>query len=408
MTNNNHLKKLDTTNGLVIIPFGFPWDWVCDFEKQTALQLAKKNIVIAFFPFYGITLKMWGLSKSLRFTYRASRNIIVFKPLYIIPFPTIPLLHWLNQYIALIELKIWIKNHYDDKKKILWMFPYQLFPKPDSYGNDFLKVYDCIDFLPPEHQKDELSVVKQSDVIFTNSSVLYKQKKRFHPNIYSVPLGFDDGSFTKNSIRQNIFRFRNIPKPWIVYAGNINERLDYNFLEIVIKNLPSASFLFIGPLVEGKYSKQVKLSFKTLLAHPNVYHVGKIPRNQLGFVYKNARVGLIPYDTSSLFNKYSYPMKIMEYFLHGLAVVATKIDELQKFKSYIDIVETPEEAVQKIRVRLKRGVSNKYKKWAHRIAMENTWEKKVHAEMKILASQFKYTNFGWKKMATVEGIRSKL
>lgn len=393
---NRHYSDIKNTKSVVIIPFGFPWDWVCDFEKQTALQLAKNHRVIAFFPSYGITIKSWLFSKNIQHIYPISRNIIGYKPIYIFPYPTVPFIFLLNQYIAFLEFNLWINRQYNASiPKILWMFPYQFFPSFRRYGNNYLKVYDCVDSLPKIDQKDEQSTINKLDIIFTNSTELYKQKKLVFSNTHLVPLGFDKNSFPNKRNEKFEPIFKKIPKPWVVYTGNINERLDYKFLENTIKQSPFASFLFIGPIISGKFEKLVTHSFGKILSYPNAYHINKIPRKHLGFVYKNALVGFIPYDSSLLFNKYSYPMKIMEYFYFGLPVISTDIYELRKFKPDISIVQSPQEAANKIRSYITKGISHKYKLRAHHIALENTWDKKIRKEISFLNSRFTFTNNEW-------------
>jgi glycosyltransferase involved in cell wall biosynthesis len=393
-----HRNRTDNTKTLIIIPFGFPWDWVCDFERQTALQLANKYTVIAFFPAHGTTIKTWLTSKNKRLVHRIAENLIFFKPLFLLPFPKITVILKMNQYLAFLEFRFWIQARYNrGVPKILWMFPYQFFPSFRSYGKEYLKIYDCVDFLPEKNYQKENHLVQNMDIVFTNSHALFNKNMQMNRNTYLVPLGFDDNSFTKIRNRKYESLFENIPKPWVVYTGNINERLDYRFLENTIKQSPSVSFLFVGPLIQGKYEKRVRHSFNELLSFSNVYHVNRIPRKHLGFVYKHALVGLLPYDSTMLFNKHSYPMKIMEYFYFGLPVISTVIDELQKFKQYITIVQTPQEAVSKIRSYVTKDVSLKYKLWGRRVANENTWDKKIRKEMNLIHSQFTFTNRGWQK-----------
>jgi len=117
------MNKLNSSESqqksLIIIPFGSPWDWTCDFEKQTAIQLAKRgwpadyerkttenlssnNVTVAYLAGEGISLvKIFSRFKLLL---QRRHNLYIFRPLYIFPFQRFSIIKKINNIIASFQL----------------------------------------------------------------------------------------------------------------------------------------------------------------------------------------------------------------------------------------------------------------------------------------------------------------
>ncbi len=372
-------------NGLVVLQCGFPWDWVCDFEQQTARILSKRNTVIAFYPWFGITLKNLLIRKK-QLLEKKGDTLYCFYPLYIVPFTRIRFIHQLNQRLGLIQLKLllFLMKLHTVKNKMVWFFPFQLNPKPSAYGKNWRVVYDCVDYVEKENKPDEIDVIMQSDILFTPSKILQKSLPIAHSKSFITPLGFDQTSFEiHSSIPHELTK---IPKPWIVYIGNINERLDYSYLIELIPKVTQASFVFIGPITKIYNTHQYNCTTEKqllLFRLSNVHMIPQISKKQIAEILHNAAIGIIPYDTSSQFNRFSYPMKIMEYLYAGLPVVATPLETLKQLH-HVFTSNDPDATARAINYLLRHRPTHKYRQWAKRVAEANSWYKKLSLEMAMI------------------------
>lgn len=371
---------------LIIVQCGFPENWVCDVEQQTSHLLSKQNIVVAFFPRYGITIKtlLFGKRKLIS---KTSDTLYHFYPLFIFPFARFPLIQALNAHTSLIQLKLWLRwKHLDgDRPKILWIFPYQLTPLPRFYGKGWLTVYDRVDIPDPDKTIDEKRVITHSNIVFAPSGELLQNIPASHNNVphYITPLGFDKKSFTDTLTMPG--GAAHIPKPWIIYAGTIGERLDYRYIFTLVHELPNISFIFIGPILhgEGQAIKTLRDNQNTLFRIPNVFHISKVSRKLVAAMLKQARIGIIPYDISLPINRMCYPMKLMDYLYAGLPIVATSINILTRFPR-IYTEDNPVHAAIKIHTILRSGNQPEYAAWAKKFANMNTWQKKINFETAVI------------------------
>jgi hypothetical protein len=107
-----------------------------------------------------------------------------------------------------------------------------------------------------------------------------------------------------------------------------------------------------------------------------------LPRKEIIKKIANYDVGVIPYKSSLSFNRFSFPMKLMEYFYLGMPVLSTDIKELERFPESVYIPE----------ISGWRGL-NKFlasdnlanKKLRRKVSVENSWNKKVKSIFDFLA-----------------------
>ncbi|NCB13025.1 MAG: glycosyltransferase [Erysipelotrichia bacterium] len=135
--------------------------------------------------------------------------------------------------------------------------------------------------------------------------------------------------------------FKNIPEPRVIYIGAIHEWFDVELVYYCAKNLPTHSFIIIGP-------EQKDLSkLRTL---NNIYILGAKPYNQVPQFLSHSQVGIIPFDVANypeLINSVN-PLKMYEYLACGLQVVSTKWEQIEDMSDYVNLVDTKEEFLKAI------------------------------------------------------------
>lgn len=115
-----------------------------------------------------------------------------------------------------------------------------------------------------------------------------------------------------------------------VFAGNLDDRLDFDYLRAAADRHPSILFAFFGPVHLGDDLHQ---QWRALLEKPNARHFGRVPVEELPAIYATADLGIIPYSYSRLTTENTFPLKAFEMLASGLPLVATNLDMLKSFST---------------------------------------------------------------------------
>ena len=189
--------------------------------------------------------------------------------------------------------------------------------------NETFKVYYCYDDLTdvPYFKNfvaiDEKAFISTVDLLIVTSNELEKIKRQ--PNIPTqvVHNGVHFQAFNKYFNNQP--NKKNSPIT-IGYTGSIDNRIDINLLETVVKEMPHLNFLFIGKVFDLKV-------FNRLTQYKNVTFLPPVAPECIPALQSKINVGIIPYVINSL-TKAIYPLKANEYLAMGLPVVMTPFASL--------------------------------------------------------------------------------
>ena len=120
-----------------------------------------------------------------------------------------------------------------------------------------------------------------------------------------------------------------MPRPRLGYLGPLFARVDLPVLRGVLARNPSWHFVYFGE------SKALEV--------PNAHGLAWRPPEELPGFVASFDVGLMPYDCTDKKNLHCSPLKLYDYFLVGLPVVATPILELSEFQDLIYSGQTARE-----------------------------------------------------------------
>jgi UDP-galactopyranose mutase len=194
---------------------------------------------------------------------------------------------------------------------------------PFSYNLDpQMVVYDCMDELScfkgahPNMMKNEASLLKFADVVFTGGYNLYKYKKDKHHNIHPFPSSIDQQHFESGIGSAEPLDQVEIPHPRVGFFGVIDERLDIELLDGLALKMPSFQFIMIGPVV--------KIDPASLPKHQNIYYLGQKGYNQLPAYIAHWDVAFLPFAKNDS-TRFISPTKTPEYLCAGKPVVSTSI-----------------------------------------------------------------------------------
>ncbi|KKU18200.1 MAG: Glycosyl transferase group 1 [Candidatus Pacebacteria bacterium GW2011_GWA1_46_10] len=373
-------------NSLIIIPFQLPWNWSADYQWQTCLELAKNNLVIAYIQ---PDARFWLKPKpKQQFPHR--RNILFYQPRYLIPVRRLAGIEKLNQL-----LNIWyllLRDGLTKKQAILWLFDpgFWFYPKVKWAFPKLIALYDCVDYVwhrQPKLRKllqtQEKKLIKQVDFFFVNSAVLAKHHSTTRRPTAVVPQGFRLTDFAKPKTTKAKFPK---DKPLIGYVGAIDHRLDFALLYRLIKRNPQWQFVLWGPVQEMSLENKLETTrqLHTLKKLPNVIVGQSTDRREIPNIIKQFDVCLIPYDTKQLLVKYSYPMKLFEYFYCKKPVITAPILELKRFSNLVKIEPSLKSWQTTITSLLTRRQSSQVGQWQRKLSLANGWKNKIINISKVI------------------------
>ena len=110
---------------------------------------------------------------------------------------------------------------------------------------------------------------------------------------------------------------RRLPRPWLVYTGGLDDRVDPAALAATAEAVPGASIVLVGLALDPGH-------IASLRAIPGVEVHPPVGRKELAAVVSAADVCLVPHRRTTLTEAMS-PIKLYEYLAAGRTVVATDL-----------------------------------------------------------------------------------
>lgn len=218
----------------------------------------------------------------------------------------------------------------------------------------------------------EPEVIKDADVLVTNSEFFSEFGLKFNAHSYMVGQGCDVSHFSDEDDTMLIPEdFRNIPGPVIGYVGSLTTlRLDIDLLVHMAKERKDWSIVLVGP--EDNDFKNSDLHNLS-----NVYFLGRKNESELPNYVKGFDVAMNPQLSNNL-TIGNYPRKIDEYLAMGKPVIATKTIAMDMFKDCVYLGESKEDY---IKLTEKALFENTIELQQKRILFANshTWENNVQA-----------------------------
>jgi glycosyltransferase involved in cell wall biosynthesis len=221
-------------------------------------------------------------------------------------------------------------------------------------------------------ERMEPEVVKNADVLTTNSDFFADFGLQHNPHSYMVGQGCDVSHFSDNDNTIKVpDEFTVIPSPVIGYVGSLTTlRLDIELLEYIANQKKNWSIVLVGPEDQD---------FKKSNLHnlPNVYFLGSKDGAQLPNYVKGFDVAINPQIINNL-TVGNYPRKIDEYLAMGKPVVATKTKAMQMFEDCVYLGDSKEDYINLIEKALVEN-SNELIKNRIKVAQSHTWTNNVTA-----------------------------
>jgi glycosyltransferase involved in cell wall biosynthesis len=148
--------------------------------------------------------------------------------------------------------------------------------------------------------------------------------------IHVLPNGYNERLFNPNLDRYEPDALRRIPRPRILVAGHISERIDWEGVKGAVRARPEWTWVFVGLADNGMKEKI------SALGGSNFYHP-PVPVEQVPAWIKHCNACAVPYRLNS-FTMASSPLKAVEYLAMGAPVLSTRITSLGSYDGAIEWV----------------------------------------------------------------------
>ncbi len=376
----------------IIIPFHNPVSWHTDYANQTARLLARRHHVLCFLWGNAVSLKEIVWNRSPYHPIVRKGRQWMYQPLFLIPGKRVFGIQVVNLIInaLVVYLLCAIACAWHRRKIVLWFFGFfdpAFLYLPASFPRIRI-IYDCVDY--PWHivprfaraiKKAAFALCRRAWIVTANSKTLTAMLKRVRDDVITVPLGF-----RKEMFRTPSHAGGTVHTPVIGFIGAIDYRLDYRLLEKLIRQNPMWQFALIGRVFGDFLPETTRHTIERLLHLPNVMHTS-VSSKDIPAVLTRFSVAIIPYTIRLPFNRYAFPMKVMEYLYAGKRIVATPIRELSLYAPYVRCASSHRTWEALITHALHHPPSIHMKREMRLIARRHTWENKLQKIMAIVRSR---------------------
>lgn len=201
----------------------------------------------------------------------------------------------------------------------------------DMKARGFPLIHICMDY--PEPYQYELIELSDRTLVIPRS-VFHKLKAKFGRKIEWVPQSIHLPASQNGRPIAEPVDVASLSRPRLGYLGPVYARLNLAVLREVLSAHPEWQFIYFGETNE--------------LKNPNAHSAGWHNPGELRAYVSSLDVGVMPYDCFKEKNLHCSPLKLFDYFLSGIPVVATPILSLSEYSDLIYFGETAEEFSQAI------------------------------------------------------------
>ncbi|MFQ6100782.1 MAG: glycosyltransferase [Anaerolineae bacterium] len=353
-------------------------------RQQIALQLARRGHRVLFVEIpralHSLVSDPAGTRRALHRLGRARQvedGLLVYTPLPVLPVYYNPLVNALNQRLLLRDLRRTLAR-LGWRPDVLWTYWPHTGYLVGKLG-ERAAVYHCIDdFVAVGYPlttrsslaRMEAKQCRKVDLVFARTAALAAAKRELNPNTHLLPGGVDTAHFDPARVAAPPAEIAALPRPRVGLVGTIDDRVDVELLAHCAKELPSATFVLVGPV------KRHRVDVGPLERLPNVHLLPPCHHAQVPAIAAALDTCLIPYRVNPYTEGLS-PIKLYEYLALGKPVVATDLPYLRREAAHIRIARTADEFLASVREALAHPPTpEEQARW--RVAAEaHSWERQV-------------------------------
>ncbi|HYU21349.1 MAG TPA: glycosyltransferase [Chloroflexota bacterium] len=273
-----------------------------------------------------------------------------------------------------------VRQYLDPQRPVvLWLSHPDQASQIGKYG-EALVCYDRMDDHPAftsgaaqqALEDAERSLLRRADLVFASGEDLHKRGLEAGARAFLVPNACEFERFATAAIRPlEIPReLALLPRPRLLFYGMLGWWVDMALVAGIARARPNWSVALVGTVVRADLEQVSGLA--------NVHLLGWQPYESLPAYLQHADACLLPLVDSELTRAVD-PVKVYEYLAAGKPVIATPLPELAKCGDLVDIVTTPEQAVEAVEGHLLDPGGEARRRQQLGFAAQHTWQARANA-----------------------------
>jgi O-antigen biosynthesis protein len=237
-------------------------------------------------------------------------------------------------------------------------------------------VYDCHDAIAgfpnmaPEIADAEPGAMQSADLVVFSSDLLEESAAGLRLPRQALIRNAAAFDHLRSADREQRSR------PAAGYIGAIDEWFDIDWLASALKACPETPFRIAGAIY--------KPSLQNLSGAPNLRLLGEVPYAEVPRVLAEIDVGLIPFRCTEL-TRATNPIKLYEYFSHGIPVVASRLPEVERYRDLVYIADTADDFVTQLRNALNESPDDARRGRRIVVAKAESWDERANQLLDLLA-----------------------
>ena len=261
------------------------------------------------------------------------------------------LMKWLNCYLLRAELDTLIGG--DSARMVIYDSPTQdcLAGTLGESHTVYLAIDDRTVTVSGEAIRGDLEAERRllrkvHQVICVSETLAEVLRSRMAPDgqkpIHVLPNGYDERIFDPQKTWDEPATLRSLPRPRVLVAGYVSERIDWEGVEAVVKCRPEWTWVFVGPAERGMREKieclavRVAAAGRKSVTPASVWHE-PVPASQIPAFIAHSDACAMPYRMNA-FTRCSSPVKPIEYLAMGMPVLSTRVPALEKYGGVVQWV----------------------------------------------------------------------
>jgi len=232
------------------------------------------------------------------------------------------------------------------------------------------------DPIPGEIEAEKRLLGKVDKVVCVSETLAQILSSRIttnkHVPIHILPNAYDERCFNPDKEYKEPSNLAGIPRPRILIAGHISERIDWEGVARSIKGRPNWSWVFVGPADAG-----MKERISNRLGNNGFYHPPISLQDVPAWIH-HCDACAVPYRLNA-FTLASHPLKAIEYLAMGAPVLSTRIPSLAHCDKAIEWVSEGEgpSYVKALDELLNKRSNRELRTFRHLIVAGESWEIRV-------------------------------
>ncbi|MBP7807795.1 MAG: hypothetical protein KA163_00745 [Bacteroidia bacterium] len=204
---------------------------------------------------------------------------------------------------------------------IFWTFDPIRLSAPEKLNSNLVIVH-AVDHYLFTYPSEKI-LCKKADVVFCVSPEIVANFLKYAKNVHLIPHAIPSDEFlpSKSSVSK---------KPIALFAGTLDHRMDYEYLDYIIQKFPDVLFKFIGRInIKNNLINKLQNG-----SYPNVLLEGEKPFEEVKYHVQDATLCILFKDNRVSGNSIS-SHKMLQYLAQGKPVFCSELSQHEEIKDLL-------------------------------------------------------------------------